>query len=214
MLRLVVLSICLCTICWSAPDWQADYQQALAHGVARRLLVGYPDMTFRPTQAATRYEGAAVFSRLVWYYDLELPEPALLAPDVPWDHWCADACRVMHASRLAPEPKGVRYAGDELLTRGEFALVEWNLVQVLGKDRPLKHLSDVDDPYGQAAKALVEMGLLTTYPDGGLYLAKPMPRWQICIAVHKLLVWVGRDGGPLLWGPVMYVPNAGGRRPE
>ena len=126
---------------WPAADWQPAYQQALSHGVARRLIVGYPDLSFRPTQVATRYEGAAIVSRLAWYYDLELPDADLLPPDVPWDHWCADACRVLVASRLAPAPYGVRFAGDKALTRGEFALMEWNLVQGLRGVIPPKRLS-------------------------------------------------------------------------
>ena len=202
MLRLCALTLMLAATCnaatpdWPAADWQADYQHALAHGVARRLLVGYPDMTFRPNQIATRYEGAAVISRLLWYYLVELPKADLLPPDVPWDHWCADACRVLVAAEVAPAPYGVRFAGERALTRGEFALMEWNLVQALRGAIPPKRLSDIASPYEEAAQALQAEGLMQPYPDGGLYPEARMPRWQVCVAVEQLLTWQAKRTAP------------------
>lgn len=199
---------------WPESQWKPMYDRALRHVTARRLLVGYPDCTIQPRRIATRYEWAAVLSRLVWYFDLELPEAEYLPPDVPWNHWCADACRILTASRLYPSPRGVKFCGDKRLTRGDFALTGWNLVQALRGVIPPKRLSDVGDPYRQAAQKLIEANILIKYADGKLHLERPVPRWQVCVAVHRLLVLNEKEGGPRLWGPVMYVPNWGGRRPE
>jgi len=192
---------------WPDSVWQPKYERALNHMTAHRLLVGYPDFSFRPLKVADRYEAAAVLSRMVWFLDLHLPEREWLPPDVPWNHWAADACFILTASRLYPSPKGVRFGGDRPLMRGEFALMAWNLVQVLQGQTPSKRLSDVGNPYANAAGKLSELGLLETYPDGGLHPEEPMRRWEICDVVYRLLMWNEEHGGPTLGGPVLYAPR-------
>ena len=119
---------------WPTMEWRPVYQRALEHALARRMLVGYPDFTVQPEQITTRYEWAAVVSRLVYYFDIPLPSYEYLPPDVPWDHWCSDACRVWTASRLYPSAPTMNFRGDRALSRGEFAYTMLNLMDTLTGD--------------------------------------------------------------------------------
>ncbi|MDI9583292.1 MAG: S-layer homology domain-containing protein [Acidobacteriota bacterium] len=188
-----ILAMVTATWVVAAPDGgvtldqrQIEYEAAIQNLLQSHLMVGYPDLTVQPELPVTRYEWAAVASRLVWHFDLHLPARGYKPPDVPWDHWAEDACRVLTAARLYPAPPGVYFRGDQLITRGELALMAWNLVGAIKGITPPARLADIDRPYEKAAAELQRMGVLIGYPDGELHLEDTMPRWQVCLVAHRI----------------------------
>lgn len=188
---LVLLVLCGALFAADTGDewWKPEYRAAAEDLTVSRLLIGYPDLTVKPYQIASRYEWAGVLSRLVWYYDIDLLGWEKLPEDVPWDHWAADACRVVSASRLYPAPPGTLFKGDDPITRGEFALMAWNLAGALQGIMPPRVIEDIDDPLRVAAADLSTKGILVGYPDGQVHLEREMPRWQVCLAVRRLVAW-------------------------
>jgi hypothetical protein len=176
---------------WPEGTWRPWYDAAVLNQMVHRLLVGYPDLTVRPEQTATRYEWAGVVSRLVWYFDLSLPEPEYRPPDVPWNHWAADACEVLMGTGIYRGPPGLNYCGDRPLTRAQFAFMLANLCnRVQTGSQTALNLSDQGDLYNQAAAALSKEGILVGYPDGQMHLERNVPRWQISVTIHRLLIWL------------------------
>ncbi len=199
---------------WPETSWVPQYQTATNSMTAYGLLVGYPDLTIKPKQLATRYEVAGVLSRLVWFFNVPLPEREYLPPDVPWNHWAADACMVLTGSRLNPLPYGENFHGDRAITRAEFSYFVWNLCQGLQGKLAQANVKGVEDPYVQAAEKLRDLGILEGYPDGELHPEARMPRWQVCLAAHRLMLWNEELNGPRVWSPVKYMPDYVGRRNE
>lgn len=206
-----LLVIATCTVaraagvgCADGP-WRPPYEEAAKHTIARRLLNGYPDLTMRPLNIATRYEWAASLGRLALYYDLPCTQPEYLPVDVPWDHWCAGSARLLTGVGLYIGPRGGPLMGDRPLLRAEFARTAWALMQALqGVIPPPVGVNDLFDHKGQVTGALSEAGVLQPYSDGQYHLERPMPRWQVCVGVYRLVLWNQARGGPPLYGPQLY----------
>lgn len=175
---------------WPEPAWRPLYTEAMTNEMVRRLIVGYEDFNVRPEQICSRYEWAAVVSRLVWFFHLPLPVEARRPPDVPWQHWAEDATRVLVASGIYPGPPDTRFCGDKPLTRAQFAWMFANLFRTVKGEKYLRHpMSDMEYLYTQAAEMLRAEDLMIGYPYGKMHLDKPITRWQVCLAVSRLLVW-------------------------
>ena len=220
MIALLVLMLAACAVPgvadepgeeWPERVWRPLYDGAVHDAVTRRLLMGYPDWTMQPTREATRYEWAAVLSRMVWYYDLDLPYREILPRDVPWDHWSADALRVLGASGVHPMTPDMAFGGNRPLTRADFAVTCRGMMLALQGQDPLRWLRDVPPAHAHAAGVLVEEGLLTPYGDGELHLDRSVPRWQIAVTVSRLVAWNRQQGGPEARGPIIRAAMRRGR---
>ena len=67
-------------------------------------LTGFPDGSIRPGAALTRAQLAVIFQRLADKPDAEAPSSC---PDVPAEHWAADAVGLVCSAELMnPEPDG------------------------------------------------------------------------------------------------------------
>lgn len=174
---------------WPQSAWQPLYERAIQHGVARRILAGDPDCAAQPGRVATRYDAAAVLSRLVWHFGLDQPDPGYQPPDVPWNHRCAEPLRVLTSARLYPAPRGTLFYGNRPLTRGDWALMVDMLMRAIEGDEPPPRLGDVPASAARAAMTLIERHMLVKFSDLGLHLDRPVYRWQMCVTVHRLLVW-------------------------
>ncbi len=192
---------------WPQTQWRPLYQRAMEHNLARRMLVGYPDFTVQAERVTTRYEWAAVVSRLVHYFEVPLPGYEYLPPDVPWDHWCTDACQVWVASRLYPTAPTMNFRGERALSRGEFAFTMLNLMRLMEGETPPATLLESRDIREQAGELLRQRGILVGYPDGLMHLDHAMPRWQVAVAVYRLLLWSQEQTGAQPWGPARTRPT-------
>lgn len=97
-------------------------------------LTGFPDGSIRPGAALTRAQLAVIFQRLADKPDAEAPSSC---PDVPAEHWAAEAVGLVCSAELMnPEPDGLFHpdrgvTGPELaaalarLSRHEEAAARW-----------------------------------------------------------------------------------------
>jgi S-layer family protein len=107
-------------------------EAALDELAKQGLVNGYPDGTYCGNRAMTRYEVAMAAMRIMQmplrrdpatrFWPIQpIPGPPL--KDVPEGHWAADAVASLRKwGILAGYPDGT-FAGDRVMTRGEFALV-------------------------------------------------------------------------------------------
>lgn len=192
---------------WPESAWRPLYERSIQHAAARRALAGDPDCAMQPGRVATRYDAAVVLSRLVWHFDLEQPDPGYLPPDVPWNHWCAEPLRVLTSARLYPVPRGTGFCGAAPLTRGDWALMMHMLMRAIEGRAPPARLGDVPASAARAAETLIARHMLVKFSDLKLHLERPVYRWQICVTVHRLMVWneteVGRAAKEPVGRPLM-----------
>lgn len=187
---------------WPRSAWEPLYDRAIRHGPARRVLAGDPDCAAQPDRVATRCDAAAVLSRLVWHFNLDEPDPGYLPADVPWNHPCAEALRVITAARLYPLPRGAGYCGSAPLTRGDWALMMDMLMRAMEGEEPPPRLSDVPAAAARAVETLIARHMLVKFSDLKLHLDRPVYRWQVCVTVHRLMVWNEAEVGRAAREPV------------
>ena len=138
----------------SGAEWYPPYERAVKNLTESQILTGYPDLKMRPAQFATRYEMAAIFSRLVRHFDVPVEEHEWLPEDVPWNHWAADACGIMAGSGVYPLERNANFHGDIPLERGVFAIACWRLVRRIGGEPAPRKGRNIDRPHDTAAKQL------------------------------------------------------------
>jgi hypothetical protein len=140
-------------------------REAVAELASRGLFTGHPDGNYRGAQAMTRYELAVVVQRML--HSLLMKDPAVtnwpIQPipgspltDVPASHWAANAVMSMRQWGLMAGYPDATFAGDQPVTRAEFAVVLQRLRDFLNRlmDRELQS-DQVPVPTGPApARAL------------------------------------------------------------
>lgn len=159
------------------------------------FIQGYPDGTFRPANSITRAETAAIVARIL---NLPAPASAVEFPDVPGDHWAADAiARVANRRLVVGYPDG-NFRPDEPITRAEMTALVLRMKEV-----PLSAFagenSFADLPDDHWAKEYIgtasAVGLVLGYADGTFAPNKAIQRDE---AVALFSRGLGR--GPLLDG--------------
>lgn len=159
------------------------------------FIQGYPDGTFRPANSITRAETATIVSRIL---NLPAPASAVEFPDVPRDHWAADAiARVANRRLVVGYPDG-NFRPDEPITRAEMTALVLRMKEV-----PLSAFagenSFADLPGDHWAKEYIgtasALGLVLGYADGTFAPNKAIQRDE---AVALFSRGLGR--GPLLDG--------------
>ncbi len=95
--------------------WAAKYVEA---GSKAKLVLGYPDGTFRPSAGITRAEGIVVIAR---FEGLEEPEKIAIGPfpDVPGRHWAAKLITMAKSAGLLEHFLGKPLEPSKPLNRAE-----------------------------------------------------------------------------------------------
>lgn len=126
-----------------AGDWHAD---AVGYAVQKGIVSGYPDGTFKPNQAISRAEFAAIAARFAEMTGDQSPAFSDLAPN----HWSYQAIRQVAANGwLSGYPDGA-FRPDQAITRAEVATISNRMLnrtpdldRLKAQKDKLPHFSDV-----------------------------------------------------------------------
>ncbi|GFZ89161.1 hypothetical protein GCM10008018_39180 [Paenibacillus marchantiophytorum] len=141
--------------------------QKNAQQVLKPYLSGYPDGTFRPSQAITRAELATILHRV----GVEGAEGTGLAagyPDVAQGHWAMEAIAHMQRSGVMLGDNNGLFRPEDSVTRGEIASIAARLAGTAADGSA--QTGDYSDTQGhwaaEAIRQASKMGILQGYPDG------------------------------------------------
>lgn len=137
-------------------------------------LSGYPDGTFRPSQAITRAELAMILNRIGVGNSNNESSPASAQasayPDVAKGHWAAEAiANMQRAGVMLGDDTGFR--PDDAITRGEMASIAARLLPVgAAGSTAYAGYSDTQEHWAfEAIKQASQAGILQGY-SGGIFL--------------------------------------------
>ncbi|KRE83785.1 hypothetical protein ASG89_11745 [Paenibacillus sp. Soil766] len=138
-------------------------------GALEPYLSGYPDATFRPSQAISRAELAMILNRIgagKSNNDSSTAQPSGY-PDVAKGHWAAEAITNMQrAGVMLGDDTGFR--PDDAITRGEIASIAARLLPVgAAGSTSYAGYSDTQEHWAfEAIKRASQAGILQGYSDG------------------------------------------------
>jgi len=173
-------------------------------GFHAAYMIGFEDGTFRPNQAVTRAEIAAILAR-----NMNLPAQAAYRgwyPDVSPAHWAwSDIERLKGAGLLVGDTDG-RFRPQDAITRAEMAMIAARWLEADLHASPSPSFSDVGDRHWAAAAitAAARAGVIVGYPDGTFGPDAPLTRAQAVAIMNRLL---GR--GPLVGTGGPSLPDVG-----
>ena len=106
-------------------SWARDDIEELA---SQGAVIGYPDGTFKPNQAISRAEFAAMLCRAL---DLEKADDA---PDMPYtdlaDHWAAEYVDALYSHELLSVMDGETFDPDAEVTRSEIVSTLMGIIDI------------------------------------------------------------------------------------
>lgn len=159
----------------------------------RAYINGYPDRNFRPSQATTRAELAAMLWRVMQANGSQpAASPSFLYHDVPSTHWAAEAIRQLNAQQIMLGVAKDRFAPNRPLTRAEFATlaVRW---QKLTPNGTTTAFTDVQNHWAASSIAiLAQTGIVNGYPDNTFRPDEVVTRAELVTMMNRLL-----ERGPL-----------------
>ena len=126
-----------------AGDWYAD---AVGYAVQKGIVSGYPDGTFKPNQAISRGEFAAIVAR---FTNITGDQPPAFS-DLDPNHWSYQAiCQVAAKGWLSGYPDG-SFKPNQPITRAEVATISNRMLnrtpdldRLKAQKDKLPHFSDV-----------------------------------------------------------------------
>lgn len=99
-----------------ANHWAAPY---VAAAVSQKLVLGYPDGTFKPKKSLTRAEAVKIIAS---FDGLKTPKATVAPfPDVPTTHWAAPFIQAAKQAGLLQYLKGKNFEPNKRLSRAEAA---------------------------------------------------------------------------------------------
>lgn len=194
-------------------------RQALERVLQLGLLSGYPDGLFRGEQALSRYQAAAMASRLLQTIEHELERrghsPTLAALDpvtlVALSHASQELQQgltgleqrlqsletLVRGSLLAQQ----HLAATPLLPTSPQAMQRWAAALPELGPEPIVSLSSFGDvPAGhwarQALESLAQQGLLRGYPEGRFAGDQPLSRYEAAQLIYQVVQRLGGGMGP------------------
>ncbi|MBP1157328.1 MULTISPECIES: cadherin-like beta sandwich domain-containing protein [unclassified Paenibacillus] len=160
-------------------------------------LSGYPDGTFRPSQAITRAELAMILNRVLTQKasgdsaSLSTQEEQAAAagyPDVPASHWAADAIAHIQRSGLMVGDTNGMFRPDDAVSRGEIATIASRLLSAAkAGDTPVSSYRDMDGHWAfQSVTRASASGILQGYPDGAFLPDQELNRAEAVKVLNRL----------------------------
>ena len=170
-------------------SWARDDIEELA---SQGAVIGYPDGTFRPNQAISRAEFAAMLCRAL---DLEKADDA---PDMPYtdlaDHWAAEYVDALYSHELLSVMDGETFDPDAEVTRSEIVSTLMGIIDVQERFGTL--LDNVDASFidltsGDSLFAEVEaaerLGIIPIHFGVAFEPNRPVTRAEAASMVNRLI---------------------------
>ncbi|MEC0266396.1 cadherin-like beta sandwich domain-containing protein [Paenibacillus anseongense] len=158
-------------------------------GALKPYLSGYPDGTFRPSQAITRAELAMILNRIgagKSNTDSASAQPSGY-PDVAKEHWAAEAiANMQRAGVMLGDDTGFR--PDDAITRGEMASIAARLLPVGdASSTSYPGYNDTQEHWAfEAIKKASQAGILQGYSDGTFLPEKQLNRAEAVTILNRL----------------------------
>ncbi len=173
----------------STPSQPSTPAQPGATGEHTAYINGYPNHTFRPSQATTRAELAAMLWRVMQANGSSaVTSTSARYTDVPSTHWASEAIRQLQAQQIMLGVSADRFAPNRPLTRAEFATlaVRWQKLTPTGT--ATTSFSDVDGHWAASSIAiLVQTGVVKGYSDGTFRPNEGVTRAELVTMMNRLL---------------------------
>lgn len=158
--------------------------------VLEPYLSGYPDGTFRPSQAITRAELATILHRVgVGSTANEAASAQPVGyPDVAQGHWAAEAIAGMQRSGLMLGDNNGLFRPDDAVTRGEMASIAVRLTSAASSSNATTGAySDTQGHWASEAIAQAsQAGILQGYPDGTFQPENRLNRAEAVKVLNRL----------------------------
>lgn len=153
-------------------------------------LSGYPDGTFRPSQAITRAELATILQRIGARSTTSTTAsaPAAGYPDVAEGHWAAKAIADMQSAGLMLGDNNGLFRPDDAITRGEVASIAARLLPATATgNAPTVDYSDTRNHWAsEVIKQASQAGILQGYPDGTFQPDNKLNRAEAVKVLNRL----------------------------
>jgi len=170
-----------------ANHWASSFIQAL---VARNVISGFPDSTFRPNASLTRAEYAAIIAKA---FNLPLKRPGMKFQDVSNSFWGAQA--ILKANRMgfiAGFPDGTFRANQQLTRVQAIVALVSGLGLTGGSPGLLEVYSDRAQIPSYATNAIAtatQHRIIVNYPRlDQLEPLRPISRGEIAVMIYQALV--------------------------
>ncbi|MEK3720078.1 cadherin-like beta sandwich domain-containing protein [Paenibacillus sp. FSL H8-0034] len=158
--------------------------------VLQPYLSGYPDGTFRPSQAITRAELATILQRIGARSTTSTTAsaPAAGYPDVAEGHWAAKAIADMQSAGLMLGDNNGLFRPDDAITRGEVASIAARLLPATATgNAPTVDYSDTRNHWAsEVIKQASQAGILQGYPDGTFQPDNKLNRAEAVKVLNRL----------------------------
>ncbi|GMK39936.1 hypothetical protein PCCS19_29910 [Paenibacillus sp. CCS19] len=144
---------------------------------------GYPDGTFRPSQAVTRAEMASILSRAAGDED---SSEAVSFTDGASFGWAADAIANVSSLGLMTGYEDGSFQPSKAITRAEMAVIVARWLGLEGD--ATSSFTDTADHWSASYIALVaEAGIMTGYPDGSFKPEQYLSRAEAVTIINRIL---------------------------
>lgn len=162
-------------------NWAASRQKPTKYAP---YMQGYPDGTFRPDQAMTRAEMAAVLSRIAGVRNAD--SPAVSYKDKSDFGWAANDIGAVTTAGLMTGYKDGTFGPDLFITRAEMAAVVVRWMQLTGEPSP--SFTDTYGHWSAGNMALVqEAGYMEGMPDGSFGPDRLLSRAEAATLINRVL---------------------------
>ncbi len=179
-------------------NWAEPFIRVL---VAKGIIKGYPDGTFKPDQLVTRAEFAALLNQT---FTLTPIQAAKKFTDVPDRHWAAQAIQTAYQSGFLAGYSNDSFAPDRNILRVEsiVSLINGNKVEPVGQldlDGLFSDATQIPN-YGKNAVIAATQRCLVAgvdydnsrLPGGNLNPSVGATRADIAVLIHQILVSAGQ----------------------
>lgn len=161
----------------SIDNWAAYLQQAFSY------VNGYPDGTFRPSQAVTRAEMASILSRVAGD---EGSSEAVSFTDNASFGWAADAIATTSTLGLMTGYEDGSFQPAKAISRAEMATIVARWLGLEGDTSAT--FGDTADHWAAQYIALVaDAGIMTGYPDGSFKPDQSLSRAEAVTIINRIL---------------------------
>lgn len=148
-----------------------------------KYMVAYTDNTFRPDQAATRYEVINALNELL---DIEEMKNNKSFSDVDSEHFDV-VSKFANVGIISGYGNGT-FGGNRSITRAEFVTLltkAWNLDK---KNVSNNIFTDIDDHWAaEQINAFASIGYVYGYPDGGFHPDDKVTRAEVVAVINRML---------------------------
>ncbi|HEY9614874.1 S-layer homology domain-containing protein [Allocoleopsis sp.] len=157
----------------------------------RKIMVGFPDHSFRPNKFATRGEFAALLKKI---FDPKNRQNAINFNDLHTDYWASDAIQKVSKAGLLKGYPAKDFRPDQPVTRAEVLVALATALNLKTPSTPAKTLQiyqDADQVLDYAiakVAAAQEAGLVVGYPKEKLLVPnKPATRAEMAAMFYQAL---------------------------